>query len=223
VVVCIRAVFSELEIPVAGSRAVIQGFGKVGGPLAFLLRSAGMRVIAVSDIGGAVHNPGGLDAAALADHVATAGTVAGFAGGEVIEPDDLWELDCEVAVPAALEGAIDDHVAGRLGAKVVVEAANGPTTPAADSIFDRRDIVVVPDILANSGGVTASYFEWAQGRQGYAWDENTVATRLRQVMDEAFVAVWAKAERLGVSLRRAAFALAVERVAEAIAARGLFP
>ena len=126
-------------------------------------------------------------------------------------------------MPAALAGAIDDHVAQRLGARVVVEAANGPTTPAADPILDRRDIVVVPDILANSGGVTASYFEWAQSRQGYAWEEELVASRLRKVMDEAFMSVWAKADALGVSLRRAAFSLGLERVAEAIAARGLFP
>jgi glutamate dehydrogenase (NAD(P)+) len=114
-------------------------------------------------------------------------------------------------------------VAETLGARVVVEAANGPTTTAADPILDRRGIIVVPDILANAGGVTASYFEWAQSRQGYAWDEEVVAVRLRQTMDEAFVAVWAKADALAVSLRRAAFALALERVAEAIAARGLFP
>ena len=223
VVVCMRAVFNELEMTVAGGRVVIQGFGKVGGPLAFLLSSAGMRVVAVSDIGGAVHNPAGLDVAALADHVKRTGSVAAFEPADPIEADDLWEIDCELAVPAALEGAIDDHVARRLGAKVVVEAANGPTTPAADAILDRRDIVVVPDIMANAGGVTASYFEWAQNRQGYAWEEETVALRLRQTMERAFAAVWARSESLGVALRRAAFALAVERVAEAIEARGLFP
>ena len=223
VVVCTRAVFSELEIPLSGARAVIQGFGKVGGPLAFLLSSAGLRVVAVSDIGGAVHNRAGLDVAALSDHVKRTGSVAGFELADPIEADDLWEIDCELAVPAALEGAIDDHVAGRLGARVVVEAANGPTTPAADAILDRRDIVVVPDILANAGGVTASYFEWAQNRQGYAWDENTVAVRLRETMERAFSTVWARSETLGVALRRAAFAVAVERVAEAIQARGLFP
>jgi glutamate dehydrogenase (NAD(P)+) len=223
VVVCTRAVFAELEMPLAGARAVIQGFGKVGGPLAFLLSSAGLRVVAISDIGGAVHNPAGLDVAALSDHVKRSGSVAGFELADPIEADDVWEIDAELAVPAALEGAIDDHVAGRLGARVVVEAANGPTTPPADAILDRRDIVVVPDILANAGGVTASYFEWAQNRQGYAWDENTVATRLRETMERAFSAVWARSETLGVALRRAAFALAVERVAEAIKARGLFP
>ncbi|HZN14123.1 MAG TPA: hypothetical protein VFB78_07645, partial [Acidimicrobiales bacterium] len=137
--------------------------------------------------------------------------------------DNLWKLPCELAVPAALAGVIDDKVAETLGARVVVEAANGPTLPSADPVLDRRGIVVVPDILANAGGVTASYFEWAQSRQGYAWDEDTVATRLRGVMDEAFTSVWAKADALGVSMRRGAFALALERVGEAIAARGLFP
>ena len=114
-------------------------------------------------------------------------------------------------------------MAEKLGAKVLVEAANGPTLPAADPVLERRGVTVVPDILANAGGVTASYFEWAQGRQGYAWEEDLVATRLRKVMEDAFTAVWAKADLLNVSLRRAAFALAVERVAEAIEARGLFP
>ena len=223
VLVCARAAFTALELPFAGGRAVIQGFGKVGGPLAFLLSSAGMRVVAVSDVGGAVYNPGGLDVVGLADHTASTGSVAGFPGGDRIEPDDIWGIDCELAVPAALSGAIDEEVAERLGASVVVEAANGPTTPAADPVLERREIVVVPDILANAGGVTASYFEWAQGRQGYAWEEDLVATRLRAVMDEAFTSVWARAEALGVSMRRAAFALALERVSDAILARGLFP
>jgi glutamate dehydrogenase (NAD(P)+) len=180
-------------------------------------------VVAVSDIGGAVYNPAGLDVAALSDHVRATHTVAGFDRADALAADDLWEIDCELAVPAALEGAIDDHVAARLGAKVVVEAANGPTTLTADPILERRDIVVVPDILANCGGVTASYFEWAQNRQGYAWDEHTVAERLRSGMDRAFSEVWAKAETLGVGMRRAAFAVGVERVAEATEARGLFP
>ncbi len=218
-----RAAFNQLEMPFAGSRVVLQGFGKVGGTLGFLLASAGMRVIGVSDVGGAVYNAGGLDAIALSDHVAVAGSVAGFSGGEPISEADMWCLDCELAVPAALSGVITEDVAERLGATVMVEAANGPTVPAADPVLERRGIVVVPDILANAGGVTASYFEWAQSRQGYAWDEETVATRLRGSMDEAFTAVWAKADMLSVSLRRGAFALALERLAEAIAARGLFP
>ena len=223
VVMCARAAFSALGLRFAGSRAVIQGFGKVGGPLAFLMASAGMRVVAVSDIGGAVRNPGGLDPSALSDHVGAAGTVAGFDGGDPLDPADLWAVECELVVPAALSGAIDAAVAERLSTKVVVEAANGPTTPDADVVLDRRGIVVVPDILANAGGVTASYFEWAQDRQGFAWDEETVANRLRSFMDAAFTSVWARADTLDVSLRRAAFAVAVERVADAIAARGLFP
>jgi glutamate dehydrogenase (NAD(P)+) len=202
---------------------VLQGFGKVGGPLAFLLTSAGMRVIAVSDVGGAVYNVGGLDVSALSDHVAERGTVAGFPGGDHVDEADMWALECEMVVPAALDGVIDEDVAQRLGSRLVVEAANGPITPAADVVLDRRGVVVVPDILANAGGVTASYFEWAQSRQGYAWDEETVATRLRHVMDGAFTSVWARADALGVSLPRGALALALERVAEAIAARGLFP
>lgn len=223
VLLCTRAVFAALELPLAGSRAVIQGFGKVGAPLAFLLASAGMRVVAVSDVGGAVHNAGGLDGGALSDHVAVTGSVAGFEGGDAIAESAMWNLECELVVPAALSGAIDESVAEALRTKVVVEAANGPTTPAGDAVLERRGVAVVPDILANAGGVTASYFEWAQSRQGYAWDEEMVATRLRVGMDDAFTSVWAKSEALGVSLRRAAFGLALERLAEAIAARGLFP
>ncbi|MEY2568331.1 MAG: glutamate dehydrogenase [Actinomycetota bacterium] len=223
VIICTRAAFTELGVPMAGSRAVVQGFGKVGGPLAFLLSSAGMRVIAVSDVGGAIHNPGGLDVGALSDHVAAVGTVAGFEGADVIAESDMFRLECELLIPAALAGVIDGDVAATLGASMIVEAANGPTLPSADAVLDRRNIVVVPDILANAGGVTMSYFEWAQSRQGFPWDEETVASRLRSMMETAFTDVWIKADVLGVSLRRAAFALALERVAEAITARGLFP
>ena len=223
VVRCVRAVFAALGMDLARARVVVQGFGKVGGPLAFLLWSAGMRVVAVADIGGAVHNPGGLDVGLLSDHVTASGSVAGFDGGQPISSDELWSVDAELAVPAALEGAIDARHAADLRAKVVVEAANGPTTPEADRVLDERGITVVPDILANAGGVTASYFEWAQSRQGYAWDEDLVASRLGRTMDDAFTAVWAKGQGLGVSMRRAAGALAVQRVADAIAARGLFP
>lgn len=221
--VCARAAFVELDMPMAGSRVVVQGFGKVGGPLAFLLHSAGMRVIAVADAGGAVLNGGGLDAGALSDHVAVTGSVAGFSGGEVISAEAIWDLECELLVPAALGGVIDEAVARRLQAKVVVEAANGPTTVAAQAVLEERGIVVVPDILANAGGVTASYFEWAQSRQGFPWEENVLAERLRSRMDDAFVTVWARSQALGVDLRRAAHVVALERIAAAIEARGLFP
>jgi glutamate dehydrogenase (NAD(P)+) len=220
---CARVAFREMQMPLVGSRAVVQGFGKVGGPLAFLLTSAGMRVVAISDIGGAVLNEGGLDVGDLADHVAETGSVAGFAGGEAISADGIWDIPCELLVPAALGGVIDAGVAQRIAAKLVVEAANGPTTVDAQPILDRRGVVVVPDILANAGGVTASYFEWAQAQQAYPWEDHLVAERLRQRMEHAFNAVWARAQTLDVGMRTAAHVVAVERVADAITARGLFP
>jgi glutamate dehydrogenase (NAD(P)+) len=182
-----------------------------------------MRVIAVADLGGAVANEGGLDAGRLGDHVALTGSVAGYTGGEPISSDAIWDMECELLVPAALGGAIDEPVARRIQAQVIVEAANGPTTIEAQEVLDERGIVIVPDILANAGGVTASYFEWAQSRQGYPWDESTVAERLRTRMDDAFVTVWARSQQLGVNLRRGAYVLALDRIAAAIEARGLFP
>jgi glutamate dehydrogenase (NAD(P)+) len=218
-----RAAFRGLGLPLAGSRVVLQGFGKVGGPLAFLLSSAGMRVVAIGDVGGAVCNEGGLDVGALADHVAASGSVAGFAGGDAVDLNAIWDVECELLVPAALGGVIDAGVAERIKTKVMVEAANGPTCLDAQPVLDRKGVVVVPDILANAGGVTASYFEWAQARQGFPWEDDLVAERLRQRMDTAFTAVWARSQTLGVNMRAAAFVVAVERVAAAIEARGLFP
>jgi glutamate dehydrogenase (NAD(P)+) len=223
VLICARAIFHELGMPMPGARAIVQGHGKVGGPLCYLLSSAGMRVVAVTDADGGVYNPAGLDTLALADHVARHGTVQGFEMADPLDPAKLWDIECELAVPAALENTITAEVAERLGAKVVVEAANGPTVPEADPILERRGIVVVPDILANAGGVTASYFEWAQGRQGYAWEEQVVAERLRRIMEAAFDACWHRSKDLKVTLRRASVALALERIGEAIALRGLFP
>jgi glutamate dehydrogenase (NAD(P)+) len=223
VVRCVRSVFAAMEMELAGARAVVQGFGKVGAPLVFLLASAGMRVVAVSDVEGGVHNPGGLDAGELSDHVASTGSVAGFDGGHAIKGDDLWGVEAELIVPAALEGAIDVPAANALTASVVVEAANGPTTPEADLVLAARQVTVVPDILANAGGVTASYFEWAQSRQGYPWDEDLVATRLARTIDDAFLEVWDKAKQMDLTMRRAAGVVAVDRLAAAISARGLFP
>ena len=220
---CARVAFRELGMPFVGSRAVLQGFGKVGGPLAFLLSSAGMRVVAVCDVGGAVLNEGGLDVGALSDHVAETGSVAGFGGGESISADAVWDIECELLVPAALGGVIDAAVAERIAAPLIVEAANGPTTTAAQPVLDRRDVVVVPDILANAGGVTASYFEWAQARQGYPWDDSLVAERLRTRIETAFTAVWARSQTLSVNVRTAAHVVAIERLASAMEARGLFP
>ncbi|MGH9296454.1 MAG: Glu/Leu/Phe/Val family dehydrogenase [Acidimicrobiales bacterium] len=223
VLICIRAIFQELGMKMAGSRAVVQGHGKVGGPLCYLLSSAGMRVVAVTDARGGVYNAAGLDTLALADHVARRGTVDGFELADPLLPEQIWQIDCELAVPAALDGAITAEVAETLGAKVVVEAANGPTLPEADPVLERRGIILVPDILANAGGVTASYFEWAQSRQGFAWEETVVAERLRRIMETAFQAVWNRSRDLKVTLRRGAAAVALERLEEAIKFRGLFP
>ena len=223
VVVCVRAAFAALDMDLPGRRAVIQGFGKVGGPLAFLLQSAGFRVVGISDVTGAVVNEGGLDVPALSDHVKATGGVAGFPLGDPIDPDDLLALRCELLVPAALGGVIDAAVAERIQARVIVEAANGPTITEADAVLDRRGITVVPDVLANAGGVTASYFEWAQARQGYPWEPGVTADRHHQVMTDAFEDVWAASLRWDVSLRRAAYAVAIDRVAAALEARGIFP
>lgn len=223
VVACVREAFDALGMQLPGRRAVIQGFGKVGGPLAYLLQSAGMRVIAVSDITGAVINEGGLDTSALSGHVTATGGVAGFALGDPLDEKELFALDCELLVPAALGGVLDAGVAETVGAQVVVEAANGPTLPSADEVLDRRGIVVVPDVLANAGGVTASYFEWAQARQGFPWEEEVVAERHRKMMVDAFADVWAASQRWNVSLRRAAYALSLERLAASMMARGIFP
>ena len=223
VLICCRAIFHELGMPMAGARAIVQGHGKVGGPLCYLLSSAGMRVVAVTDADGGVYNPAGLDTLALADHVARRGSVDGFEMADPLDPAKLWEIECELAVPAALENTITAEAAESLGAKVVVEAANGPTVPEADAVLERRGIVLVPDILANAGGVTASYFEWAQSRQGFAWEGQIVAERLRRIMETAFDACWHRSKDLKVTLRRASVALALERVGEAIRLRGLFP
>jgi glutamate dehydrogenase (NAD(P)+) len=223
VTICVQAAFNELGLPLAGARVVVQGHGKVGGPLVFLLASLGMRVVAVSDVDGAVYNPAGLDPAALSEHAATTGSVAGFPLADPIAPADLFCVECELAVPAALGGVIDAQVARRLGAAVVAEAANGPTLPEADPVLEARGIVVIPDVLANAGGVTASYFEWAQSRQGYAWEAALLAERLRRTMSLAFDATWRRASALQVPLRQAAIALGVERIAEATQLRGLFP
>jgi glutamate dehydrogenase (NAD(P)+) len=223
VVRCVRAAFEALGMTLPGARAVVQGFGKVGAPLSFLLSSAGMRVVAVADVDGAVYNPGGLDVALLTDHVNATGSVAGFEGGHPVDGRSIWSIDAELVVPAALEGALDEEAARALKASLVVEAANGPVTPAADVVLEAKGVTVLPDILANAGGVTASYFEWAQSRQGFAWDEDLVATRLARSIDNAFAAVWARADNMEVSMRRAAGVVAVEKLSEAIEARGLFP
>lgn len=211
------------RLPWQGATAVVQGFGNVGSAAARLMAEGGCRVIAASDVRGGIHNPKGLDLAALEQHVAATGSVAGFAGAEAIGQRDLLELPCTYLVPAALEGQITADNAGRIRARVIAEGANGPTTPEADAILAERGITVVPDILANGGGVVVSYFEWVQDLQSLFWSEEEINARLEGVMVRSVHDVVALARADGISLRLAAMQRAVERVAEALMLRGIHP
>jgi len=210
-------------LPLLGARVVVQGFGNAGQPLASFLNSLGCVIVGVGDSGGAIHNPRGLDPGALRRYKSETGSVAGFPNGESVAPADLLELPCEILVPAALEGQITERNAPRIKAKLIAEAANGPTTPAADRILAERGIVVLPDILCNAGGVTVSYFEWVQDLQSFFWEEDDVNGRLRRIMIQAYRGVAEMAERYRTDLRTAAHILAISRVAEATQTRGIYP
>lgn len=203
--------------------AAVQGFGKVGRGAAVFLADEGIKVVAVSDEYGAVYDEAGLDIRALGEHVDRTGTVVGFAGGDALEGSALLELEVTLLVPAAIEGVLTSENAPRVKAELIVEGANGPTTPEADEIFFDRGITVVPDILANAGGVLVSYFEWVQGNQSYWWSEQDIENRLRERMLAAWERVSLRAIQDGRTLRRTATALAVESVAEAHRIRGLYP
>jgi glutamate dehydrogenase (NAD(P)+) len=213
----------HLAMPVDEARVVVQGYGKVGAPAVQLLHDQGCLIVGVGDAEGAVFNPRGLSPVGLSAHNAEAGTVAGFEGGETITNEELLALECDVVIPAALEGVITEANADDVRARIVVEAANGPTTPEADEILHDRGTHVVPDILANAGGVTVSYFEWVQDIQAYFWTEDEVNARLRRIMEEAYISVLELAEDRKVTMRQAATILGVSRVAEAHKTRGLFP
>ncbi|WP_394554411.1 Glu/Leu/Phe/Val dehydrogenase [Agromyces sp. MMS24-JH15] len=205
------------------STAAVQGFGKVGADAARFLAEAGVAVEAVSDLYGAVHRAGGLDLEALSAHVRETGTVVGFPGADPIDGQALLGLDVDLLVPAAVEGVLHAGTAEAVRARVVVEGANGPTTADGDRILAERGVLVVPDILANAGGVIVSYFEWVQANQAYWWRADEVESRLEERMLNAWSHVLGYAEARGLSLRTAATALAVERVAEAHRLRGLYP
>jgi len=207
----------------AGLRVAVQGFGKVGGHLCRLLVDAGARVVAVADAGGGVARRGGLDVAALGSHVADHGTVAGFSGASVMSADGIFEVDCDVFVPAAVGRVIHAGRAARLGAGLVLEPANGPTPLEADAVLASRSIDVIPDILANAGGVTSSYFEWVQSEQAMAWSDDDVDRRLEEWMERATHRLMAHSAENRIAPRTAALTLAVERVGSAMEARGLFP
>jgi glutamate dehydrogenase (NAD(P)+) len=217
------ATLKHFAMPVDEARIVVQGFGKVGRPIVELLHDQGCLIVGVADAGGAVYNPRGLSPVGLAAHHEEAGTVGGFDGGERIGSEDLLTVDCDALIPAALEGVVTEGNADRIQARIVVEAANGPSTPEADDILHDRGVHVVPDILANAGGVTASYFEWVQDLQAYFWTEDEVNARLRGVMEESYVHVLEMAEDRKVTMRQAATIVGVSRVAEAHTTRGLYP
>jgi glutamate dehydrogenase (NAD(P)+) len=213
----------HLAMPVDEARVVVQGFGKVGQPVVQFLHDQGCIIVGVGDVGGAVYNPRGLSPVGLIAAHQETGTVAGYDGGERITNEELLTMETDVVVPAALEGVITEDNAEQIHARIVVEAANGPTTTEADEILHDRGIHVVPDILANAGGVAVSYFEWVQDIQAYFWTEDEVNARLRRVMEDAYVDVLDLAEDRKVTMRQAATILGVSRVAEAHTTRGLFP
>jgi glutamate dehydrogenase (NAD(P)+) len=203
--------------------AAVQGFGKVGAGAARFLAEAGVAVVAVADQYGAVHAAGGLDIPSLAKHVADTGSVVGFTGAEPLESDILLEMEVDLLVPAAIEGVLHEGNAAGVQAKVIVEGANGPTTAAADAILSDRGVLVVPDILANAGGVIVSYFEWVQSNQAYWWTRQEVDNRLETRMLQAWNGVLGTADSRQISLREAATVTAVERVADSHRTRGLYP
>lgn len=223
VTICTTAILEHLDRRALDQRVVIQGYGKVGAPLVRLLSDYGMRIVGIADVRGAIHVPEGIDPQTLDEHFKRAGTVVGYPGATEIASADLWTLPSDIAIPAALGGVITADVAETMAASIVVEAANGPTTGEGAAVLARRGIAVIPDVLANAGGVCASYFEWAQDIQGYMWEPELFRQRLAKTMHEAFTYVWNRHRDLNVTLREAAIAVGVERIAEATELRGLFP
>jgi glutamate dehydrogenase (NAD(P)+) len=212
----------HLGMKVTNSTVAIQGFGNVGSTAALLLERAGAKIVAIGDRDAAFHNAKGINVQAAIDHVAKNKSLKGFKGGDSITGSDLLALDVDVLLPAALESVITTKNAHEIRAKVVCEGANGPTTAAADSILDEKGIFVIPDILANAGGVTVSYFEWVQDRGGYFWDEKTVNDRLTEIMRRSFADVLALSKTHKVNMRTAAYMLSISRVAAVHRLRGIY-
>jgi glutamate dehydrogenase (NAD(P)+) len=217
------AALAHRGIAVPGAKASVQGFGKVGKDAALFLHKAGVDVVAISDQYGGIFDEQGIDVPLLEQHVASTGSVRGFTHARPIPSSFVLETDVDLLVPAAVESVLDEHNASRVRAPVIVEGANGPTTPAADRILAARDQLVVPDILANAGGVVVSYFEWVQANQAYWWSSSDVENRLQQRMLAAWERVLQYSLAQKVTLREAATALAVHNVIEAHVRRGLYP
>jgi glutamate dehydrogenase (NAD(P)+) len=220
---CVREAMRKQGRKIEGTTVAVQGFGNVGSYLALFLHEQGAKVIAISDSRGGIHNPTGINIPAVIAHKQETGALGGFRDGDAITNEELIQLECDVLAPCALEQVITSDNADRVKARLIVEGANGPLTPGADEILDDRGVIVMPDILANAGGVVVSYFEWVQGLQEYFWKESEVNARLNDIMTRAFNETWNTQEQRGVSMRTAAYGIAVERVAEATMTRGLYP
>ena len=218
-----REAARRIELPLVGAKVAIQGFGNVGSAAAELFASAGAKIVAVQDQTGTIANPAGLDVAKLTDAVRRDIAVTEFRGGDPIKGEAFWDVDCEILIPAALEGQITSDRARRIRAKLVLEGANGPTLTDADDILAERGILVVPDVICNAGGVTVSYFEWVQDFASFFWTENEINARLDTIMVQALNTIWDTADAHKISLRTATFAVACERILKARQQRGLYP
>ena len=223
VVDCLEMAGEELKIPLRGARVAIEGFGNAGGIAATLLAAKGARIVSVSDRKGAAYDERGLDVAALVRHKQETGSVVGFRGSQQLAVDQSLEVPCDILVPAATEGQLTAENAGRVQARIIAEAANGPTTPEADAIFFERGITVIPDILCNAAGVTVSYFEWVQDLQSFFWTPEEISDKLTHVMQLAYTNVARVAHDEGCDMRTAANMVAIKRVAEATKLRGIYP
>jgi glutamate dehydrogenase (NAD(P)+) len=222
-VFCLQQASKLLDLPLAGATVAIEGYGNAGSIAAQLLAAEGSTIVAVSDSTGGIHNPAGLDPAKVSAWKQEHGTVVGFPGTDEVTNEELLTLACDILIPAALENQISGPIAERIQAKIVAEAANGPTMPEADDILYERGVFLIPDILCNAGGVTVSYFEWVQDMQSFFWTESRINESLKEIMDRAFEAVHHMSDLHEVHMRTAAYMLAVSRVAEATTLRGLYP
>jgi glutamate dehydrogenase (NAD(P)+) len=215
---------ARIGLEIRNARIAVQGFGNVGGIAARLFHEAGAKIVAVQDHKATLYKESGIDPVALAAHVAQHGSIAGFSNAETIKDgSQFWSVDCDILVPAALEQQITETNAKNIRAKIVLEGANGPTTPAADDILRDRGVMVVPDVIANAGGVTVSYFEWVQDFSSFFWTEDEINQRLTRIMRDAFTSIWHLAAEKKVSLRTAAFIVGCTRVLQAREQRGLYP
>jgi glutamate dehydrogenase (NAD(P)+) len=220
---CVREALRKEDMSIKDRKVAVQGFGNVGSNLALILVDQGATIVALSDSGGGVYNADGIDVRAALDHKGASGSLDGLSGTESITNEELLLVDCDVLAPCALEQVITGENADQVKASIVCEGANGPVTPEADQILDSRGVLVLPDVLANAGGVVVSYFEWVQGLQEYFWKESEVNAKLNDIITRAFAETWRTHEERSLPMRQAAYALAVGRVAEATTTRGLYP